>query len=347
MSGVAGAGSQRDAGAVTDPTDATPALTQGAADRALARSAASRRAGGRGSSDWRKRLEIAVLVAPALALFLVFVVWPIVQAARYSLFRWNGLEPMTNFIGLDNYKEVLGDTVFRSALGHNFIIVALSLLIQLPLGLGIALLLNRKMRGRTVLRLIIFVPYVIAEVIAAVVWLLLLQPRGPLDAMLEAFHLTGIRQLWLAEPKIVLYTMFGVLTWKYLGFAIILFLAGLQSVPIELSEAAALDGASWWQTQRRITIPLLGPTIRIWAFLSMIGSLQLFDMVWVMTHGGPGRSTETMVTYMISTGFDRNRLGYGTAVAIVLFAISLAMALLYQRFILRRDNIEADSGRKR
>src|SRR5665648_332490 len=304
MSGVAGAGSQRDAGAVIDPTDATPALTRGTADRALARSAASRRAGGRGSSDWRKRLEIAVLVAPALALFLVFVVWPIVQAARYSLFRWNGLEPMTNFIGLDNYKEVLGDTVFRSALGHNLSLIHISLLIQL-------------------------------------------QPRGPLDAMLEAFHLTGIRQLWLAEPKIVLYTMFGVLTWKYLGFAIILFLAGLQSVPIELSEAAALDGATWWQTQRRITIPLLGPTIRIWAFLSMIGSLQLFDMVWVMTHGGPGRSTETMVTYMISVGFDRNRLSYGTAVAIVLFAISLAMALLYQRVILRRDNIEADSGRKR
>lgn len=348
MSGVAGAGSQRDAGAITDPTDATPVMTPETAGRAPARPAVSGRAGGGlVASEWRKRLEIAVLVAPALALFLLFVIWPVVQAGRFSLFQWNGLEPMTNFVGLDNYKEVLGDSGFRAALTHNLIVVVLSLAIQLPLGLGIALLLNRNMRGRTALRLIIFVPYVIAEVIVGVVWLLLLQPRGPLDAIFEALHLMDVRQLWLADPKIALYTMFGVLTWKYIGFAIILFLAGLQGVPVELVEAAALDGASWWQIQRRITIPLLGPTLRIWAFLSMIGSLQLFDMVWVMTHGGPGTATETMVTYMIETGFDRGRLGYGTAVAIVLFVISLVMALIFMRFILRRDTIEAASGRKR
>lgn len=323
-------------------------MTQAAADRARARSAAARRKGGqRISPAWRKRLEIAMFIGPALALFLVFVIFPVFQAARFSLYQWNGLEPMTKFIGLDNYREVLGDPIFRSGIQHNFIIVALSLLIQLPLGLGIALLLNRKMRFRTVLRLIIFIPYVLAEVIAAVVWLLLLQPRGPIDEIMDTAGLGGLRQLWLGDQKVALYTLFVVLTWKYLGFAIILFLAGLQGVPVELHEAAALDGASWWQIQRQITIPLLGPTLRIWAFLSMIGSLQLFDMVWVMTHGGPGTATQTMVTYMIQTGFDRSRLGYGTAAALILFVISLAMALLFMRFILRRDTLEAASGRRR
>ena len=128
-----------------------------------------------------------------------------------------------------------------------------------------------------------------------------------------------------------------MLTWKYLGFAIILMLAGLQGVPEELGEAAAIDGASWWQIQRHITLPLLGPTIRIWAFLSVIGSLQLFDMVRILTNGGPVNATATMATYMVDYGNGRGQVGYGSAVAVILFVISLVIALLYQRFVLRRD----------
>ena len=155
--------------------------------------------------------------------------------------------------------------------------------------------------------------------------------------MLEALGLGGIRQLWLADQSIVFWTLFVVLTWKYLGFAIILFLAGLQGVPEELSEAAQIDGASWWQTQRLITLPLLTPTIRIWAFLSIIGSLQQFDVVWLLTGGGPVNATTTMATYMVQYGFQRSQLGFGSAVAVILFVVSIAFALLYQRFILRRD----------
>ena len=210
-----------------------------------------------------------------------------------------------------------------------------------------ALLLNRPLRGRTALRLMIFVPYVLAEVVAGVIWLLMLQPRGVVDAILQTFGLEWARQLWLGDQKIALYTVFVVLTWKYIGFAIILFLAGLQGVSPDLSEAAALDGASWWQTQRRITIPLLGPTIRIWAFLSMIGSLQLFDMVWILTKGGPGNATQTMATYLIQQGFDRGRLGYGTAAAVILFVISLTVALLYQRFVLSIDTADERATQKK
>lgn len=335
-----------------DPGSATvPVITQDPAGRADARPAglpARRGQGRRGAAAaWRSRVEIAVLVLPALALFVVFALVPMVQAVYYSFFSWNGLGPLDEFAGVDNYRTALADEVFRSAIAHNFVLVGLSLAIQLPLGLGVALLLNRPLRGRTVLRLMIFVPYVLAEVVAGVIWLLMLQPRGVVDAILQTFGLEWARQLWLGDQRIALYTVFVVLTWKYIGFAIILFLAGLQGVSPDLSEAAALDGATWWQTQRRITIPLLGPTIRIWAFLSMIGSLQLFDMVWILTKGGPGNATQTMATYLIQQGFDRGRLGYGTAAAVILFVISLTVALLYQRFVLSIDTADERAPKKK
>ena len=142
-----------------------------------------------------------------------------------------------------------------------------------------------------------------AEVIAGVVWYQLLQPEsGVIDGLIQAVGLTPPEQGFLGTPELALATVFVVLTWKYLGLAILLFLAGLQGVPDDLYEAAQLDGASWWQVQRRIAIPLLGPTIRTWCFLSMIGSLQLFDMVWILTGGGPANATTTMATYLINQG---------------------------------------------
>jgi raffinose/stachyose/melibiose transport system permease protein len=137
-----------------------------------------------------------------------------------------------------------------------------------------------------------------------------------------------------------------ILTWKYVGFAVILFLAGMQNIPEELSEAAAVDGASFWQTQRRITVPLLGPTIRIWAFLSIIGALQLFDLVYIIwgQYVSSTAGTSTMATYMVTEGRNAGNYGYGNAVAVVLFGISLVIALLYQRFVLRRDTEGALTG---
>jgi raffinose/stachyose/melibiose transport system permease protein len=288
-------------------------------------------------STRRGRMLIVAFVAPALIVYLSFVILPVVLAAVYSFFNWNGLSALDRFIGFDNYIRALGDPVFQAAVGRNFAIVALSLLIQGPIAIGIALLLNRRIRGRTVFRVLIFVPFVLSEVIAGLAWKLILQPHGPFDAVLQALGLGELRQLWLADQTVVFWTLFWVLSWKYLGFAIILFLAGLQGVPDELSEAAQIDGASWWQTQRHITIPLLSPTIRIWAFLSIIGSLQQFDVVWLLTGGGPVNATTTMATYMVQYGFQRSQLGFGSAVAVILFVVSLVFALLYQRFILQRD----------
>ena len=291
----------------------------------------------------RTWVEIVVFVAPALILFVGFVIVPVVLAAVYGFFnlpaafRWDMLNA-ERFVGLDNYSRALGTPEFRKAIGNTFFILFASLLVQGPVAIGIALLLNRRMRGRGVFRLLIFVPYVLAEVIAGLTWKLLLQPGGGVNAVLDGLGLGFLRNNWLADPSIALYTIFFILTWKYIGFAILLMLAGLQGVPDELAEAAAIDGASWWQIQRHITLPLLAPTIRIWAFLSIIGSLQVFDMVWVTVAPTVRQmATETMATYMVQQGQFAGQPGYGSAIAVILFGISLVIALGYQRFALRRD----------
>jgi ABC-type sugar transport systems, permease components len=290
----------------------------------------------------RKWYEIVGLTLPAAAIYTLFVLVPMGFAVYYSLFRWRGSGSPTDFIGLDNYFGPYGafkDPLFRAALMNNIKIVIGSLLVQGPLAIAIALLLNRRFRGRALFRMLVFVPYVLAEVTIGVMWRLILTDNGVFDTVLRSIGLGSLVRSWLGDPKVVMWTVLGVLTWKYLGFAIILLLAGLSNVPEELSEAAAIDGASWWQIQWHVTLPLLGPTIRIWAFLSMIGSLQVFDVVWLVTTQAIRSlgAANTMATYMVQEGFLARSWGYGSAVSVILFVISFGAALLYQRFVLRRD----------
>jgi ABC-type sugar transport system permease subunit len=287
----------------------------------------------------RQRLEIALLTGPAIIVFVGLVIFPVVLAAYYGFYKWQGYGPPTDWVGLGNYKIIFTDSAFQQALEHNGLIVVLSLVIQGPLAIVLALLLNQKVRGRALIRVLIFVPYVISEVIVGTGFSLMLQVSGAVNDALHNIGLGFLATDWLADPNIALWTLMGIITWKYIGFAVILMLAGLQSIPGELSEAARIDGASYWQVQRHITLPLLGPTIRIWAFLSIIGSMQLFDLVYIIwgqyISGTAG--TSTMATYMALNGRLAGNYGYGSAVAVVMFLISLVVALFYQRFVLRRD----------
>jgi raffinose/stachyose/melibiose transport system permease protein len=284
-----------------------------------------------------KRTAIALFLLPALVLYSVFVLFPIVQAVHYSFFKWNGLTPLTDFVGLANYQRAIAEPVFQGAVQHNVFVIVLSLIVQIPFALGLALMLSRRFRGRAILRLVFFAPYVIAEVITGVVWSLLLQPGGLAQGALTAVGLGSLYQPWLADPNTVMLAMFFVISWKYFGFHMILLLAGLQGIPHELEEAAAIDGATRRQAIRYVTLPLLGPTLRVSVFLSIIGALQLFDLIWVTTGGGPVNASNTMATYMFDWGFKRFQLGYGSAVAVILFAFALILALAYQRWVLRRD----------
>jgi len=300
----------------------------------VATAVGSRSRSGRNLRTWG---IAGLFMLPALLLYGVFVLFPIVQAARYSLYDWNGLEPLDQFVGLANFEQAFADPVFLGAVAHNAFIVILSLVVQIPFAIYLALTLNRRFRGRAILRLIFFAPYVIAEVITAIVWSLILQPNGLAEHFLTTIGLGEVYQPWLADPDTVLVAMFFIITWKYFGFHMILMLAGLQGIPRELEEAASIDGASRWQGIRYVILPLLGPTIRVSVFLSIIGSLQLFDLVWVTTRGGPVNASNTMAVYMFDRGFVRFQFGYGSAVAVILFLICFVLALAYQRWVMRRD----------
>jgi len=285
----------------------------------------------------RKWLTIGLFLLPGLALYLVFVIAPILQAAHFSLYRWNGLTPLTDFIGLKNYQAAFASSVFWGALGNNVTVIILSLTIQIPFSLALAVLLNRRFRGRAVFRLLFFVPYVLSEAITGIVFRLLLQPDSVFDAIVKSAGLGSFLTDWLGDTSIVMFTLFVIITWKYFGFHMIIMLAGLQGIPKELEDAAYIDGADRRQAFRFITLPLLGPTIRVSIFLSVIGALQLFDMVWVTTGGGPVNASNTMAINMFKTGFVKQQMGYGSALAVILFLLALVVALLYQRLVLRRD----------
>ncbi|CAM5572613.1 sugar ABC transporter permease [Streptomyces griseomycini] len=313
--------------------------TPGAGDAAASVPPAPPRAAAHRRGRARMRLEIAVLSAPAVITFLAFVIFPVALAAYYGFYQWKGYGEPTDWVGLNNYRLILTDPAFHDVLWHNGLILVLSLVIQGPLAIVLALLLNQKIRGRSVIRVLIFVPYIISEVIVGTGWSLMLQSNGAVNDLLHRIGLGSLEADWIADPDLAVWTLMAIITWKYIGFAVILMLAGLQSIPDEIFEAAQIDGASYWQIQRRITLPLLGPTIRIWAFLSIIGSLQLFDLVYIIwgqyVSGTAG--TSTMAIYMLAQGRNAGNYGYGSAVAVVMFVISLIVALIYQRFVLRRD----------
>ena len=300
-------------------------------------SAIGARRPGAGARLRTKWATIVLFLLPALALYVLFVLFPIIQAAHYSLFKWNGLQPLTDFVGLKNYQVALSNGGFQSAVGNNVLIVVLSLAIQIPFSLSLAVLLNRRFPGRAIFRLIFFLPYVLSEAITGIVFSLMLRPEGIVDATLSSAGLGGFVQDWLGDGSIVMLTLFVIISWKYFGFHMIILLAGLQGIPHEIEEAALIDGAGRWQAFRHISLPLLGPTLRVSVFLSMIGALQLFDVIWVMTKGGPVGASNTMATLMFKSGFTSQQMGYGSALAVILFVCALVVALAYQRFVLRRD----------
>ncbi len=286
-------------------------------------------------------LLIVLFTLPGMVIFFLFVLMPIAQSAYYSLYNWNGFGPLDEFVGLGNYQQLLNHSIFQMSLGHTLTIMSLSLAIQLPLALLLALLVGRgSLRGRKFFRIILFIPYVFSEVITAIIWRYVLSPdpEALLNAVLRIIFPTMQSISWLGDRNIVLYSLFAVLTWKYFGFYMILYMAGLQTIPMEVEDAARVDGATELQALRYVTIPLLGSTIRLTIFLSVLGSFQQFVLTWVLTNqGGPAYAASLFATYLYEFGIKRLHLGYGAAVAVVLFVITLTFSLGYQRIVMQRD----------
>lgn len=284
------------------------------------------------------RLAIVLLfLPPALLLFTVLVVLPMAEAGWYSVYRWNGFGSPSEFVGWRNFVLLLTDNPdFRTALINNALIIAVSLLVQLPLALGLAVLLAEPTRGTHAYRLIFFLPYVLAEIAAGLIWRFVYDgDYGLLARIWSAFGATAPHVL--ADPDLAMSAILVVVVWKYFGFHMVLYIAGLQQIDRTLYEAARIDGATNAQIFWKVTVPLLGPTIRLSVFFSILGSFQLFDLIMPLTKGGPSNSTQTMVTYLYNFGVTRLQIGFGSAVGVVLFVICAGFAFGYKRILMRHD----------
>jgi len=282
----------------------------------------------------KARAQALLYLAPALALFTLFVALPMVEAAWYSLYRWNGYGRPSEFVGAANFVLLAQDADFRTALANNAWIIAVSLLLQLPLALLLAVQLAGPGLANRVLRLLFFLPYVLAEVAAGLIWRFLYDAEhGVFAGLATQAGLTPPDVL--GEPSTALPALLAVVVWKYFGFYMILFIAGLQQIDRSLYEAARLDAASPWTVFRRITLPQLAPTIRLAIFFAVLGSLQAFDLVMALTRGGPSNSTHTMVSYLYNFGVTRMDIGFGSAVGVVLFVLCAGFAWGSRRWMLR------------
>jgi raffinose/stachyose/melibiose transport system permease protein len=290
----------------------------------------------RGSIRDGKIALAVIFLPPALLLFTLFVVLPIGEAAWYSGFNWNGFGRPTNWVGFDNYRFVLETRAFWLALRNNGLIVLVSLSIQLPLALALALLLADRFRGAVALRMLFFLPYVLAEIATGLIFSFVYDGDYGLVASIwrlfgaEAPHL-------LASTQTAMLAVLIVVVWKYFGFHMMLFIAALQGMDRNLVEAARIDGASRAQVLRYVVIPLLYPTIRLSVFFAIVGSLQLFDLVMPLTRGGPADSSNTMVSFLYNNGISRMRVGYGSAIGVILFMICVTFAITYKRWFMRDE----------
>jgi raffinose/stachyose/melibiose transport system permease protein len=277
-----------------------------------------------------------IFLPPALLLFTVFVILPIGEAAWYSFYNWDGYNRPQNFIGLKNYISLFNNASFRTAALNNLIIIAVSLALQLPLALAMALLLAKRAFGAVAFRLIFFLPYILADVAAGLIFRFIFDgDYGPLSGATQALGFGPAYML--ASTTSAMVALLVVIVWKYFGFHMMLFIAGLQGIDRSLYEAAEIDGAGAFQQFRFVTIPQLLPMIKLSVFFSVIGALQLFDVVVPLTGGGPFNATNTMVSFLYLFGMTRMRVGFGSAVGVVLFVICVTFAFGYRRLLMRDD----------
>ena len=283
------------------------------------------------------RFAVLVLfLPPALLLFTLFVVLPIGEAAWYSGFNWNGFGRPTAWIGLDNYRFVLETHAFWLALRNNGLIIAVSLLIQLPLALTLALILAERFRGVVALRMLFFLPYILAEIATGLIFSFVYD--GDYGLVASIWHWFGAEAPHLlANTQTAMVAVLIVIVWKYFGFHMMLYIAALQGMDRSLIEAARIDGATRPQLLRYVVIPTLYPTIRLSVFFSIVGSLQLFDLVMPLTRGGPADSSNTLVTFLYNNGISRMRVGYGSAIGVILFVICVTFAFTYKRWFMRDE----------
>ena len=282
---------------------------------------------------------IIIFLLPALILFCGVLIAPIGASGYFSFFDWNGFTEKT-FIGFSNYKELFtSDSIgFMKALGNSLLLAVLSVFLQLPLALALALVLGKKIKGERAFLSVYFMPVLISTVVIGQLWLKIYNPDyGVLNVALRAVGLDNLTHIWLGEKATALGAVFVPILWQYVGYHMLLLYAGVKSVPPELREAAMLDGASDGQVNRYIVLPYIKPIIKISVIFAVTGSLKSFDLIYVLTNGGPLHATEVPSTLMISMLFLRNRYGMGSTIAVLLILLCFGFALLINLIFKEED----------
>lgn len=292
-------------------------------------------AGRRRPGRWREYLMFVALVAPNFLLLAVFSYWPVLYNFYLSITDWNMISPVKRYVGLDNYLDLLTADEFHDALGNTAYFMVGVVGGGLVLGLAVALLLNRALRGRNLVRTAVFAPHVLSGAAVGLAWVFIFDPNYGLSRFF--FEAVGRSSpAWLTDSGWALWAVVVVYLWKNTGFAAIVYLAGLQGLPKDLYESAALDGAGAWTLFRRITLPLLSPVTFFLLVTTIISSFQAFDVIAVMTNGGPAGATTILSWYVYEKGFSDFQAGPAAAGAVVMFAILLAVTLLQTRYVERK-----------
>lgn len=301
-----------------------------AADRRMPASVRMRRALTNG-----RVTAVLIMLPPALILFTFFVMLPLGESAWFSFFNWNGYGAPSNFVGLENYDRILNHSVFHIAVGNTVKIVVISLIVQMPLAMLLALLIYKKTPTNAVFRLIFFLPYILAEVAAGLIWSFVFDGNYGVTASIAGG--LGMDNVFiLSDPDWAFAAIMTVIVWKYFGFHMMIYIAALQSVPQDQIEAARIEGARRLQVIRYVQIPAIKPAIVVSAFFAIIGALQVFDVIIPLTNGGPSNQTHTIVTYLYTFGLTRLNIGFGSAVGVILFVGAVTVALFYQRIFMKR-----------
>jgi raffinose/stachyose/melibiose transport system permease protein len=275
-----------------------------------------------------------LLLAPALAVYAVFAVYPMIEVVAMSFMKWNGLTPTERFVGFDNYVQVFTqDPVFWGAVQNTILWTILSVAFPPLIGFALALALNQNIPSRGPLRALFYLPVIIAPIAVATIWRWMYDPFfGLFNATLTALGLQNWIQDWLGDRHVALYSMFVGYVWQTAGFSLVLFLAGLQNVSQVLIEASRIDGAGRFQTFRYVTLPALRPSITIVLILSIINSLKAFDIVYGMTQGGPAQSTQMLALWAFTQAMQLGDFGRGAAISVVLLLITVAIVVPYLRW---------------
>lgn len=282
-------------------------------------------------SGWRKQFIPYSFLLPSLIILAVFGFIPFVQGIFLAFTRYPLLQSPT-FVGLDNFVRLTTDPIFLASIKNTFVYMLVTVPVRLIIGLLLALALNRVFPGRTLLRAIFYFPVVTPLIIAASLWLFLFNTHfGIINAVLESIGLDPVK--WLTDPRMAFPSVMIMSIWKTAGWNMVILLAGLQGIPNEVYEAAAVDGANRWNSFWRITLPLLKPTILVSVVISTINASQVFEQVYVMTGGGPGYSTMTLVQLVYDSAFQRFEMGYASAVSTVLFVIIMIITYFNFRFL--------------